>query len=91
RITIKCDLSSDGGKYDFGRLESKPIHASQKSETIENEGFITIKVRPNPELYSCLMTFPHIEVISPQNVREAFCGEIRKISSHYKELLSGGE
>ncbi|MCQ2136364.1 MAG: WYL domain-containing protein, partial [Bacteroidales bacterium] len=31
RITIKCDLSSDGGKYDFGRLESKPIHTSQKS------------------------------------------------------------
>ena len=76
-ITIKAK-----DKNDRFRLETKPIHITQKKGV--DEDTFTIDVCPNPELYAVLRQFEHIEIVSPQSVREEFLTRLGYIQAQYK-------
>ena len=69
--------------YDWNRLVTKPMHTTQISD--EESRTITIDVRPNPELYATLCQFEHVEVVSPQAVREEHIARLRRILSQHGE------
>ena len=69
----------------FPYVVSKPIHHSQKILN-EDECILQIEVRPNKELESVIFSyFPHVEVLSPDTLREQFK---EKISNNLKKYLS---
>ena len=66
---------------------SKPIHKTQ--EVVENRedgsAVISIEVIPNFELQQLLLSFgDHIEVLSPDPLRDEILGRIKKIIENYK-------
>lgn len=67
---------------DWNRLVSKPIHKSQS--TCWEDFTMTLDVMPNPELYSMLSQFEHIEILSPASVREEYLTRIRTILSQFE-------
>lgn len=84
KATIRFPDGKDGiGKYDWGRLVTKPLHPSQESWTEGDYGYVKLTVRPNPELYSTLLTYQHIEVVSPEPVRAQMIDTIKVLMSNY--------
>ena len=59
-------------------MTSKPIHHSQKVVN-ENEGVISIDVRPNLELVALLLSFgSDIEILSPETFRNFISTKIEE-------------
>lgn len=83
-IVIRVNLIDKYGAYDMNRLETKPIHWSQKciAKTDEYADY-QISVYPNKELYAMLCQYENIEILSPLNVRQAFFGRTRNILNNY--------
>ncbi|MBR0262394.1 MAG: WYL domain-containing protein [Prevotella sp.] len=78
-ITLKFE------PHRFPYVVSKPIHRSQKVVS-EEECIIQIEVRPNKELESVIFSyFPHVEVLSPDSIREEFK---EKICNNLKKYMS---
>ena len=78
-IVLKFD------QHRFPYVVSKPIHRSQKVLS-ESDCTLQIEVRPNKELESLIFSyFPHVEVISPESIREQFK---EKIADNLKKYLS---
>lgn len=85
-IILKADLSSHGGKYDWNRLVTKPLHHSQTSEIEGDIGYVKLRVRPNKEMYSKLMAFENIEIVSPLEARDSMQKTLEKMLSHYTKV-----
>ena len=65
----RIEIPSDGVlKIDVDRLRSGNLKLN----------------RPNNELYSVLMTYANLEVISPQPVRDEMKRRIEQLLSHYR-------
>ncbi|MCQ2146900.1 MAG: WYL domain-containing protein [Bacteroidales bacterium] len=82
-IVLRADLSFPPGKKDFNRILTKPLHHSQRCEEKDGFGYITIEVRRNVELFTNLRQFEHIEIVSPEDVREEHLRRIRSILYNY--------
>jgi len=64
-------------KSDWHRLQSKPIHGTQKLNP--DDSTMTLDVMPNPELYSTLSQFDGLEIVSPERVRNEYVAKISRI------------
>ena len=84
-IRIKVHVNDPEGKgiYNWFRLTSKPIHPSQQED--EDSHIITIDVIPNPELYSVLCQYEHIEVLEPDYVRTEHIRRLKAMISNYPD------
>lgn len=71
-ISIKVNDRSD-----WSRIITKPVHMSQQTD--QDTMTMTLDVKPNPELYATLSQFEHIEVVTPEHVRDAYIRRIRTI------------
>lgn len=83
KIVLKANLSLPYDKKDYYRIVTKPIHPSQTNEEKDGFGYVTIEVRRNPELFSTLRQFEHIEIVSPEDIREEYLKGIRRILYNY--------
>lgn len=83
-VILKADLNDMKSKYDWYRMNTKPVHTSQKVWVEDGTGYVSLTVRPNNELYSVLMTYANLEVISPQPVRDEMKRRIEHLLSHYR-------
>lgn len=82
---IKLKFSSNRLPY----VASKPIHHSQIIEDEEN-GIVTLDVRPNKELMSEIMWYgDDVEVISPLSLREKIQDKIEKMHNLYFGVNDG--
>ena len=73
-------------------ISSKPIHHSQTlvRYTPEGNAIISLHVIPNYELKQLLISHGHrVAVISPQQLREEMCEEMRKILQKYESAQFG--
>ena len=78
--TVKLKFSP--GRFPYVR--SKPLHRSQLTLD-EEEGIISIEVRPNWELETLLLSFgPDVEVLSPTSLRERIMAKVKKLSEIYQ-------
>lgn len=82
-ILLRADLETGG--YDWNRMVTKPIHHSQETWTDGRYGFVRFTVRPNNELFSALLTYTGLELVSPEPVRREFERRIRSLLSHYAQ------
>ena len=82
-ITLKADMSLKGGRYDWNRMVTKPVHSSQTSWTEGDSGYIRFKVRPNNELYTVLLGYENLEIVSPEDVRAEMKARVEHILNHY--------
>lgn len=73
-------------KFDIKRLpyiRSKPLHHTQKIKD-KDEGIVEIKVIPNKELISLIMSFgEQVEVISPESLRGEIIDKIKELNKKY--------
>ena len=67
----------------FPYVTTKPLHQSQET-LIDEPCTITIKVKPNPELYQQLLSFgPDVEVLSPTTIREEMRKKVEEMYKAY--------
>lgn len=65
---------------------SKPLHGSQNNHR-KDEGIISIKVRPNRELYQKLLSYgPDVEVLSPESVRQEMQHRVEEMMKKYESV-----
>lgn len=70
-IVLEFELEGGGqGFYDFNRLKTKSLHHSQQTWEEDRKGYVSLDVRPNPELYTHLRAFPSARIVAPEEVRE---------------------
>jgi predicted DNA-binding transcriptional regulator YafY len=80
----KQKITLQFSKSQFPYVASKPMHHSQEIVN-EEEGIITIEVRPTYELEQQILSFgPDVEVLSPDSYREYIK---EKIFNNYKKYL----
>ena len=84
-VILKADLKNTKAKYDWYRMNTKPIHPSQKVWVDDEAGYISLTVRPNNEMYSVLLGYGHLEIISPESVREEMKRRIENLRLHYEK------
>ncbi|MBQ0121544.1 MAG: WYL domain-containing protein [Bacteroidales bacterium] len=82
-------------KYTFGRLNSKPLHHSQKTTSFPNYskgiagGDFTIQTAINKELITKLIEYgSNIEILEPAIVRDKVVEELKKALDRYEPLSS---
>lgn len=84
---LKTILIETLDAYTHGRIMTKPFHSSQRELrpfSSEQTGLFSIKVIPNNELDTLLLSFgPHIKVLEPQSYVDSFQEKVRKLSSLY--------
>jgi predicted DNA-binding transcriptional regulator YafY len=66
-------------------IQTKPLHESQFIKPFdEHFGLVVIKVIPNYELESLILSFgERVEVLEPEGVREKIVGRIKKLNEVY--------
>ena len=76
--------------YTFGRLNTKPLHDSQKVilypdwKEGREYGEFEITVIPNVELIGQILSYgSYLQVLSPENVKKRISTEINQMSCHY--------
>ena len=76
--------------YTFGRLNTKPLHDSQKVilypdwKEGREYGEFEITVIPNIELIGQILSYgSFLQILSPDNVKKRISTEINRMSSHY--------
>lgn len=73
----------------YGYIRTKPLHPSQteqKKLTTNDFVFITIKVRPNKELITTILSFgADVEVISPPSLRKKIQNIAEQLYKQYKD------
>lgn len=79
-------------KYTFGRLNTKPLHDSQKTVLYPNfnedreYGEFEITVIPNVELIGQILSYgSYLQVLSPENFKKRISTEINRMCGHYPE------
>lgn len=73
--------------YIFHLIETKPIHSSQRIETLYNGSYgdFTLRIKVNNEFIGRILQMgQHIEVISPNNVRQIIKERIDIMSKRYQ-------
>ena len=84
-VFLRANLSVEGAKYDWYRMNTMPIHPSQKVWTENDEvGYVSLSVIPNPELYSVLMGYGHMEVVPPDSVRKEMKRRVEELMANYE-------
>ena len=80
-------------QYTFGRINTKPLHDSQKVIEYPNwkeareHGDVEIEVYPNVELVGQILSYGNmLEVISPEKFRERVQNEVKSIGNRYDTL-----
>lgn len=80
-------------QYTFGRINTKPLHESQKVISYPNwmegreYGDVEIQVYPNVELIGQILSYGNmLEVISPVKFRERVQNEVKSIGIRYDTL-----
>lgn len=77
---IKLKFSHDAAPY----IITKPIHPSQKIEHDEKGLFVKIKVVPNNELESMILSFgDRVKVISPKYLKERVISRLQDANNQY--------
>lgn len=78
--------------YTFGRLNTKPLHDSQKVilypdwKTGREYGEFEITVIPNVELIGQILSYgSYLQVLSPENFKKRISTEINRMYCHYPE------
>ena len=72
-------------RYVFNLLKTKKLHSSQTEIEDSDNLIIRLKVCPNRELTTKLLSFGYnVEVVAPIEYRDFFAGEVHKISQLYK-------
>ena len=78
--------------YTFGRLNTKPLHDSQKVilypdwKTGREYGEFEISVIPNVELIGQILSYgSYLQVLSPENFKKRISTEINRMYCHYPE------
>lgn len=66
-------------------VESKPIHGSQKTKSIENDGtIIQLEIQINKELLNTILGFgADIKVIEPKHLKEQIINKIKQMNENY--------
>lgn len=82
-VVLHASLSDQHGRYDWNRMVTKPLHPSQRHWTDGDDAYVSIVVRPNNELYSTLLGYGSLEVVSPETVRCEMRARIESLLSHY--------
>ncbi len=84
-------------QYTFGRINTKPLHDSQKIIEYPNwkegreYGDIEIEVYPNVELVGQILSYGNfLEVLEPLSFRERVLKEVSLIASRYKYTIING-
>lgn len=84
---VKIKLKVSEKRYPY--IESKPIHSSQtelKSERTDGYKIITIKVKPNKELTSLLLSYADdIEILEPEYLREEMRKKVENMYMKYTQ------
>lgn len=74
-------------KNRYPYIKTKPLHWSQKHQAeqdTENAVCLTLKVRPNYELITLIMSFgADIEVVAPQSLRDTITSNVEQMYKHY--------
>lgn len=90
-VTIPKDGSVESVllKFDAERFQyvvSKPLHHTQKTKD-KNSGLIEIRVIPNKELESLILSFgSQVEVIEPISLREKISSQLEILYAKYKTV-----
>ena len=84
-VVLKANLNDNRAKYDWYRMNTKPIHPSQKVWIEDETGFVSLTVRPNNEMYSVLLGYGYLEIVSPESVREEMKRRIDNLRLHYEK------
>lgn len=78
--------------YTFGRLDTKPLHDSQKVilypdwKEGREYGEFEITVIPNVELIGQILSYgSYLQVLSPENFKKRISFEINRMAGHYSE------
>lgn len=81
---VKLIFSKEQADY----IHTKPIHASQKARFLDTgELLVTIKVIPNYELESLILSFGEkLEVVEPISLREKIADRIKHLNDKYSDL-----
>ena len=66
-------------------MNTKPIHPSQKVWIEDETGYVSLTVRPNNEMYSVLLGYGYLEIVSPESVREEMKRRIDNLRLHYEK------
>ena len=82
-VEIIVKISSTQVPY----VKTKPIHDSQKVlQENENEMIISLKLIPNYEFYSSMLSFgPLIQIVSPEEIREKVCHLLTDACKQYEQ------
>ena len=84
-VVLRADLNDTRSRYDWYRMNTKPIHPSQKVWIEKETGYVSLTVRPNNELYSVLLGYGYLEIVSPESVREEMKRRIDNLRLHYEK------
>lgn len=84
-VVLRADLNDTRSRYDWYRMNTKPIHPSQKVWIEDETGYVSLTVRPNNELYSVLLGYGYLEIVSPESVREEMKRRIDNLRLHYEK------
>ena len=84
-LEVVLNVDSETAPY----IETKPLHGSQQTEERYGDGSMRVKLSiiPNLEFNRLLLGFGrHIEVVSPQSIRDAIRQHITEANKiYYKE------
>ena len=81
--TVKLKVYNE---YVFNLISSKKLHHSQKEQVVDDERFITLRVRLNKELVTNILSFgSDIEVVTPRSLRISIAEEAKKMYDRYSQ------
>ena len=83
-VTIRADMHDEQALYDWNRVVTKPLLPSQVAAEDGDEGIIKVFIRPNNEFYDRMMGYYHLEIMSPDGVREEMRRRAEILASHYR-------
>lgn len=83
-VTIRADMHDEQAVYDWNRVVTKPLLPSQVAIEGENESVIKVIIRPNNEFYDRMMGYHHLEITSPESVRDEMKRRAEILVSHYR-------
>lgn len=77
---VVLEFSKESAPY----VQTKPLHPSQKSEQVGDKLQVTIRVIPNYELESLILSFgENVKVLEPSILREKITKRLMRSTSHY--------
>lgn len=89
-VTVKEDVSVERvllkiSQERWAYVESKPIHGSQKTKSVENDGtLIQLELQINKELVNTILGFgADIIVIEPKHLKEQIINKIKQMNENY--------